>query len=87
MTDVGCQVVQALMPIALTAAIVLVLLFLGAFGGKVGKAVAIAGIFIVFLWWFGLTWIGIPLEPLRKYAGQVIMAATASRVTFLEVVT
>ncbi len=60
------------MPILVPLFVVIVLLFIGAFGGRVGKVIAIAGIIFLFMWYVGLTWLGIPLEPLRKYAGMVI---------------
>lgn len=60
------------MPIVAPLLAIIVLLFIGAFGGRVGKVIAISGILFLFLWYVGLTWLGIPLDPLRKYAGMVI---------------
>lgn len=57
------------MPILIPAMLVIVLLFVGAFGGRVGKIIAIVGIIIMFLWY-----IGVPgyVEPLRHYAKQAV---------------
>ena len=68
----SCQVTQALLPIVAPLLAIIVLQFIGAFGGRVGKVIAIAGIIFLFLWYVGLTWMGIPLDPLRRYAGMVI---------------
>lgn len=62
------------MPILIPLFVVIVLLFIGAFGGKPGKVIAIAGIIMLFLWYVGLEWLGIPLPPLRHFAGQAILA-------------
>lgn len=59
-------------PIVAPVLAVIVLLFIGAFGRTTGRIIAIVGIIVLFLWYVGLTWLGIPLEPLRHYAGLVI---------------
>lgn len=75
--DVACGVSEALtnilMPIVVPAFILIALLFIGAFGGKVGKVVAIGGVLFMGLWYFGLEWAGIPLPPLKQFTHAVVL--------------
>ncbi len=70
--DVVCNIEAALMPFVVTIGLVIVLFFVGAFGGRTGKGIAILGVLVIFLWWIGLEWLGIPLAPIRSYFGQAV---------------
>lgn len=78
--DVACNIQASLAPFMLSVALVIVLFFVGAFGGRTGKGIAILGVLLIFLWWFGLEWIGIPLAPIRSYFGQAITLLVAQGV-------
>ncbi len=75
-TDIACGVAQAVAPALFAVMAIIVLLFLGAFGGKVGKVLAIVGIFFLLLWYFGVPGL---LEPLKKYAGMTVFLVTVQR--------
>lgn len=61
------------MPIVVPVFVLIALLFIGAFGGKVGKVIAIAGVLFMGLWYFGLEWTGIPLPPLKNFTHAVLL--------------